>query len=299
MHDTTFDIGSTRQTIKKIDPNEIISYCDALNSTISIYIGFILRAPADDTGFDMISISAKLNFSSPIVLLSETVLPVGYPVQSSDFPVGFTLTFNIDKRAIHFIESNRTGDVGMQLNLTILCLAKNKIVLDSGRRVFAADYSQRIHHNINFEIPRSKWVEKILPGLGFKNLRLVEVPMSHENLKEAYDDIVAEFDQAEHYFNLHDYTKCVSHCRHTLDALHRNLRSIKNESKSETGFKWLETTSAETLQWLTALDKSTYGLTSKTHHSGPAEKKEFSRYEAEAIYLVILGLLNYVGHLKP
>lgn len=58
-------------------------------------------------------------------------------------------------------------------------------------------------------------------------------------------------------------------------------------------FKWLKTVDEATLAWIDAVDKSLSAVTSLTHH--PGLKREFNRREAESIYLVTLGLLNFIG----
>jgi hypothetical protein len=82
---------------------------------------------------------------------------------------------------------------------------------------------------------------------------------------------------------------------YSTGTLTRNLKSIKNESKSEKGFRWLQVLSTETLTWLDKLNQSTSALISRTHHSG--QKVDFKRHEAESVYLIVLGILNYIGNL--
>ncbi|MBI5539666.1 MAG: hypothetical protein HY951_06375 [Bacteroidia bacterium] len=150
--------------------------------------------------------------------------------------------------------------------------------------------------NLYFSIPKSHWVEKILPNLGYQSLKLIEIPLTHKTLKEAYGDIIFEFNKAEGYFNQKDYNKCVAHCRCTLDALTRNLIKIRKQEASETAFKWLKSIDTATYKWIDELNKANTALSGKTHHAG--QKRDFSRQEAESIYLVILGLLNFIAHIK-
>ena len=80
-----------------------------------------------------------------------------------------------------------------------------------------------------------------------------------------------------------------------LQAL-RIYKKIKEQVASQAAFKWLENIDTATFNWIDELNKSNAALTSKTHHSG--NKRDFTRQEAESIYLVILGLLNFVAHIK-
>lgn len=136
-------------------------------------------------------------------------------------------------------------------------------------------------------------MEKILPTLGVLGFKLIEIRLTHQRLQKAYDNIIAEFTAAEKYFNQGDYNKAVAYCRHTRDDLTRNLKKLKDRVESETAFRWLTTIDEATLLWIHTVDKSLTPITSKTHHSGL--KKDFTCREAESIYLVTLGLLNFVG----
>ncbi|HTD41431.1 MAG TPA: hypothetical protein VK671_12470 [Mucilaginibacter sp.] len=294
MSEATFTISSAIQSVKIGLPN-ISGSKDSLNAYLHIPIDFILRVTNDEIGFDILPINARLLFQNPTQLLSECIGQTGVAIHGRESNRGYILTFRLNEKVLHFIEKTRTGDLNIQLELRIHTLIKSSIQKLTGRRSFVNDYIQSDSVLINFQIPKSVWIEKILPNLGYRNLKLVEIPLSHNNLKEAYDDIISEFEKAEHYFNLHDYNKCIAHCRSTLDALTRNLKSVKNESKSGTGFKWLETVTKETFNWLDKLNQATQSITSKSHHSG--QNVDFTRQEAESIYLIVLGLLNYIGNL--
>jgi hypothetical protein len=81
-----------------------------------------------------------------------------------------------------------------------------------------------------------------------------------------------------------------------MDKLKENLVNFKQKIPSKSAFKWLEDIDLATLTWIDELNKSTAALGSKTHHSGL--NRDFTRQEAEAIYLVVLGLMNFIGHQK-
>jgi hypothetical protein len=294
MSEVTFPILNYSQSVK-INESDISADHDALYAYLNIPLNFTLRTLSDENAFDLLPINARLFTGNPPQLLSDHMGSRALSLHSREFSPGYFMKFALNDAALHYLEKNRNGDIQLAVELYINASIKTSIQKATGRRSFSNDYIQNETITINFKIARSQWVETILPKLGFRNLKLIEIPLSHDNLKEPYADIILEFNKAEKYFNSHDYNKCVAHCRHTLDALTRNLRSFKNDSKSETGFKWLQTVGKETLTWLDELNKSTSAITSKTHHSG--QKIDFSRQEAESIYLIVLGLLNYVGSL--
>jgi hypothetical protein len=294
MAETTFAISNMSQTVG-ISVKDISASNDHLFIYLHIPVSFTFRALNDDVAFDVLAIHGKLMYSNPAQLLSEAVLPYATSVQTRESIRGGSIKFTLSRNAFHFIEKNRKGNMALYLELILTTAVKSSISQFTGKRTYVTDYIQNETVQVNFEVPRSDWAEKILKQSGFRNLTMIEIPLSHDKLLEAYDDIIFEFKKAEEYFNTQDYNKCVAHCHNTLDGLTRNLTKIKKNLPSETGFKWLETIDQETLSWIDKLDQRTSALASKSHHSG--HKTDFVRPEAESIYLVTLGLLNYVGHI--
>ncbi|MFI5163004.1 MAG: hypothetical protein ACHQHN_17115 [Sphingobacteriales bacterium] len=284
MNENFFDIFSKRQSVS-IQAESVFGSHDELHAYLHVPVNFTFRT-AENTGFDMLPVNAQLFFQQPLQLLSETIGPWGTSVYSRESGASFILKFRIDQRGMHFMEKSRAGDIGMFAELNI------HVLLHRSSGGPAGIQSQGV--KVDFSLPRSVWVEKLLPQFGYRNLKLIEIPLSHDVLKEAYDDIVSEFNKAEHYFTLQDYNKCVAHCRNTMDTLTRHLKLIKDITKSQTAFKWIQAVGKDTLTWIDQLNKATQSITSKAHHAG--QKTDFKRYEAESIYLIVLGLLNHVGH---
>ena len=293
MNTTSFTFFTKVQDVKII-PSEIIGNYDGLKSFLNISIHFTFRPPTREIRFDVVSLIAKLKLENPNVLLSQVqIMPAINVKMDSDTSELFI--FTIDEETINIIEKNRNGDINFFIELTAL-ISAFKEVNAGGYIVNSAHGTLKDIAKLHFSIPKSIWVEKILPTLGYQSLKLIEIPLTHRSLKEAYADIIFEFNNAEYYFNQQDYNKCVAHCRSTQDALNRNLKKIKENTESETAFKWLKSIDEATFNWIDALDKANSAIGSKTHHAGL--KRDFTRHEAESIYLVTLGLLNFIGHLK-
>lgn len=144
-----------------------------------------------------------------------------------------------------------------------------------------------------FIIPKSNWSEKLIRSLGYPGFKLIEIPLKHNIIKEAYNDIINELNLAQDYYKRGDNNKCVQHCRGALDKLNGSLKALKENAKSKSRLGWLEKVDKATLTWIDTMDQSTFAITSGPHHSGL--KKEFTRIEAESIYLVTLGSMNFVG----
>ena len=279
----------------EIKPEGISASSDGLRSYLSIVVSFIFRKSKFER-FDVSSIKAKLKLKNPNVLLSETVALYGISVLAPEIKPELRFDFIIDDKAINAIEKYRNGDIWFSIELSISALIKSSFLLTTQQEKYSFDRIDNEMVNIDLFIPKSIWIEKIIPNTGFQSLKLIEIPLSHRNLSEAYDNIILEFTKAEKYFNQQDYDKCVAHCRNALDSISRNLKKINNKMESESAFKWLENIDKATYTWIDTLNKANSSITSKAHHAG--QKKEFSRHEAESIYLITLGLLNFIGHLS-
>jgi len=290
MAGTSFTVMSKLQDIRTSPLEHFTGSFDALNSYLDISIQFILRIPNHVKSFNVSGIKAVLRLNNPNVLLSDITLPTAIHVHRDDIEHGVLLKFPVSERAIALIEKNRKKDViftiEIHLQVTLLTEYQRPEVLVQN------EYA----HPFQITIPRSEWAENILPKIGYRALRLFEIPLTHDLLAEAYGDIITEFDLATEYFNKPDYNKCVAHCRHTLDALKRNLKKIKELGDSETAFQWLKAIDERTFEWIDAVEKNTAALAGKTHHSGL--KRNFKRWEAESIYLVTMGLMNFIGHIS-
>lgn len=287
MHRASLTIDSKSQDIW-IQTDHIKGNTDGLRSYFHVFVEFVLSKPQKATAFDLVTVDASLRLYNPGQLLSQVTVAASIHAPYDGWKQGVWLEFILDDEAIEAIEKNRNGDVRFNLGMVLSFWIVSPNYPNGG-------FQNGTVGAIQIDIPRSRWAETIISQLGYRSFRLIEVPLLHEALPEAYDNIIAEFNEAEKYFKHPDYNKCVAHCRSALDALTRNLIKIKKLGDSETGFKWLKSIDEATLSWIDELNKASSGITSKSHHSG--QKRDFTRAEAESIYLITLGLLNYVGHI--
>ena len=200
----------------------------------------------------------------------------------------------MDDRSIFAAQKYRDGgDLKLRIDLTFTALRKKVLNLNDNETLWGIERVENLTGEVQLVVPKSYWVEKLLPALGYPGFKLIEIPLTHLLLNEAYDNIISEFNKAESYFNKGDYNACIAHCRNTMDTLKENLKNLKNGIESKTAFNWLQEIDTITLTWIDTVNKSLSAIASKTHHGGL--KKDFTRVEAESIYLVTLGLMNFVG----
>ena len=86
----------------------------------------------------------------------------------------------------------------------------------------------------NLVIPRSTWVDRILPGLGYGRSVLVELPLMHTPpIPEVYINAAKALDNARKAFNGEDYRGAVKYGREVTEYLEK---SCSGETKSITSF---------------------------------------------------------------
>ncbi|HRH02954.1 MAG TPA: hypothetical protein PLN13_10315 [Bacteroidia bacterium] len=294
MVNSNFHIHNKVQTVEVI-PSEIKGSFDGLSSFLEIFLHFTYRFPADNL-IDIISANAKLKLSGKNSLLAQLTIPIGLTVPHNEYKRGEWFKFKLENKFIKAIEDNRKGDPSFYIELEMLASSYKEARSGDGAMVKVNDSCHKDKTDLYFTIPKSIWVEKLMSDLNYQSFKLVEIPLTHKTLKEAYVDIIFEFNKAEEYFNNQDYDKCVAHCRSAMDALSRNLVKIKAHTPSESSFKWLEKINSNTFKWIDEVNKANKAISNKSHHSG--HKNAFEKYEAESVYLTTLGLMHFIAFLK-
>jgi hypothetical protein len=291
-----FNVSHQTQYVS-VNPLEITGNTDDINSFLNVPITFTFSA-IKQLIFDINTLYSTVRLQSRNAILSETVQPFVQTITKNSGNSGtpYIIRFPLSERAIALIEKYRTGDVTIQLEIKLIMkVGEAKPVINNSPVTLPLWSHSEFHVSyVTITIPRSLWIERILPNLGYQTLRLVEIPVKHNVLNEAYDNIILAFNAAEKYYNQHDYNQCVAHCRNTLETLHKELQRFKNEVGSKSNFTWLDKTTSETVAWIKEMDKQTYRMTSKAHHEVTVE---YTRSEAQSIYLVVLGLMHYIGSL--
>lgn len=152
-------------------------------------------------------------------------------------------------------------------------------------------------------IPRSDWVDKVLPGLGYGKIYLVEVPVPQRAIGEIIANTLKEFQQAQQQMLLGDYNKVLGHLRNTLEVLSDAVeyKGTPRDGKTNPSFAdkidYLLTVlpGAPTgfrRENLARMCKDLYGFTSPPEHPSPPH---FTRDDAELTMLSTIAVLSYMG----
>ncbi len=144
---------------------------------------------------------------------------------------------------------------------------------------------------LTFEIPRSVWVERILPQLKDPSLELVEVPLGGGRLKDA----AAYLEAAEAAFHGWDTKSVYANCREMATALDRTIRQRLQSDTFATEERWGR--AYKRLGDLASLDLHLEDI--KKREGVDAQQVRIDRRDAECVLFSAKILLKYANELLP
>jgi hypothetical protein len=124
----------------------------------------------------------------------------------------FQLGLNMSHYDLGQIERIREGkDLHLSANLRFVAEIQEQ---PQTRRQFG--------FQIEFRIPKSDWVEKFLPQMGYKTVSLLEIP---QLIGSEFQDIVKYLDEAWKQHSMGAYDRVLTDCRKALEALSTKIRA--------------------------------------------------------------------------
>lgn len=299
MNKATYDILSIVQEVYII-PHEIKPSFDGLNSKLSVLVHFLFRQPEGAIFVAIDAVEATLSHGTAQISNTSTLTNFYLDSEKPKEERKDSLIFNfiLTDKAIEYIEKNRKDDLQLKIELSfVLNLRARQEIISANNRV-QVNSARNIQYkkvDLYVDIPRSQWVSTILPGLHYRSFLLIEVPLNHTLFKEAYNGVCSEFEKAQGYYKNHQYNECVGACRKAMDKLKENLVNLKEKRGTASNYEYLTKINEATFNWIDNMNRNLSRISSQSHHSGD---HIFERYEAESVYLITLGLMNYIGHIK-
>ena len=207
----------------------------------------------------------------------------------------FRLEIPLDLLTIERIEQSREGE--LRASLTFRAFFAVHIAGGIGVERFE---TARIEP-IVFTIPKSQWVETLLPQLGYRRLELIEVRISNGTRVEGFPKAVQEVLEARAYLANGDWEKVVAHCRNTLEAI-LDSRPLQLPPASKFSLKvdtfiheHLASLGEKQAKLLAEEMKLLWEVCSKAAHPNPPDY--FKRADADFIVRNTTGILEYVSKL--
>lgn len=263
MPKDSFSVGgwSTRSDIS-IEADRIRGEGGPEYPRLVIPLEFILR-PAEEEGeiraYSLLWLKSNLyidnikigeGFSGPI---AEYSWPRGSSRQ-------ITIEIPLDSYRLEKIEERRRDDIQFRLSGSAL-IAEHPPVTMAGsneKQEHRRDVESftRGQFEITFSIPLSHWVDKVLPGLGYGKVKLIEIPTLEKIEPDTFKDAQEELVQAQDYFTQGDYDKTVGHCRSALEPLKKLLPEIKT-LLTDSKYEWVKEVGQTTYEWIDKIWKKT------------------------------------------
>ncbi|SRR5579875_223110 len=143
------------------------------------------------------------------------------------------LSFVVSPRYLHFLEEQRASQPAQDMSLGIQIWGTAAIMRPRGNIADVSTHLQsRSGELIRFEkvdtrnptqsirIARSDWIDRILPGLGYRQNVLVELPLVRTPpLPQMYKYAAESLDKARNAFEHEDYRAALKYAREVLEHL--------------------------------------------------------------------------------
>ncbi len=124
-----------------------------------------------------------------------------------------TFTIPLDLKTIDRIEQSRNGNLQAALRIKPLLA-----VFPPGDKMIETLRYAAVQE-MRFTVPKSEWVEKILPGLGYKGLELLEFPTGEGAVAKEFLSAVEEFKQARQHLLNTEWERAVHRCRNVIELI--------------------------------------------------------------------------------
>ena len=124
------------------------------------------------------------------------------------------LTISFDLNTLKRIEDTRSDDLQVTLQIRLQMALHNTDLNGGGVKTFYISSTA-----INFAIPRSQWTDKLLPGLGYGGLELLEIRYGTGLIAKELLKSVAEIQQAKKYLLEADWNNAIEHCRKAIEVI--------------------------------------------------------------------------------
>jgi hypothetical protein len=211
----------------------------------------------------------------------------------------YYLEFSLDAARIAFLEKVRAGgDLKLKINLTLT--VEKLFALHDGPIPHDAIWGSVNRLDVTWHdeitVPRSSWVSRVLPQIGYGTIHLIELPAiplaAVENFKAAFESLT----QAQEHHKHGLYDEAVAKCRVALehfferhevtgsDKLTRLVPKLKSSWETKLG--------KVTYDWLNGSLAAIKGATNPTHHApGP----HYDQLEAQVLIAVTIAVVAYAA----
>jgi hypothetical protein len=195
------------------------------------------------------------------------------------------------------------GDIKLRLDLDLLVDELVEVARPQntpGISIWGLKEHHHLSSKIHVDIPRSKWIDQILPGTEFAKAHIIELPAIP---LESCAETKAAFDALQHALKLESqgfYGDAVAKCRVALEPFFERVEKVdgKGEKKKVPILKssWQVRLGKATYDWLNSALIATKQATDEPHH---LSSTSFDQLEAQMLLTVTTSLIAYAVKTKP
>ena len=209
----------------------------------------------------------------------------------------------IDRTRLALINRLRNGgDVQMRLDFELFVDELAEVIPEQG--VFPSVWGLVERHqtqsNLQVNISRSEWLERVLPGTEFAKVHMIELPAipieSCAGMKAAFEAL----QQAQKLEGQGFYDEAVSKCRIALEPFFEvvEMPAAQGGTKRIPQLKasWQTRLGQRTYDWLNSAIGAVKGATNQTHH---LSSTSYDQLEAQMLLTVTTALIAYAVRTQP
>ncbi len=260
-------------------------------------------ALAAHDGFEFIALSGRL-FLDGHYFVRSLPTPVGFTIQPG-FPTLKNqlhyLEFALDAAKVEALEKVRNGGdlrVRLEASLDVMQLRALRPGTAGHNPVWAQVQRYRLQLSTDLAIPRSTWIERVLPRVGYGTVHLFELPAITPEQDGKLAHAFEALKKAQEFHRTGHYAQAVGMCRVALEeffepkpvtegGVTRQVPVLKSSWETKLGkatYEWLNTS-------LSALKSGT----NKPHHLASVTYSQFDSHMLQMITLVIVSYAAKIG----
>jgi hypothetical protein len=211
-----------------------------------------------------------------------------------------TLEFPLDATRIAYLESVRNGnDLNLSLDLRLSVQEFTTVLGDPKTRPkpeWGLRYLISLLLKLEFKVPRSVWIDKVLPQVGYGVIHIIELPAIPLENCQPLDHSFQALRQAQQRHREGLYDDAVGKCRIALEKFFEpvEVTGVDNKTRKVPQLKksWEVKLGNATYDWLSGAATVMKNATNKPHHSPNAH---YSQLDSQMIIVITTALVAYAA----
>lgn len=197
-------------------------------------------------------------------------------------PSGFSLGLDLSHYGLRQVEKIREGkDLVLVVNVSFV----GEIYRQPQTKTSSA-------FQLQFRIPKSDWVETLLPEMGYKTVSLLEIP---QLMDSEFQEITKYVDEAWKQHSMGEYNRVLSDCRKALEAIGTKIRKkgfektiTEEEGRKRKVPNWGKLLGNKDLGNLVGtINQKTVGFMTPGSHAGKAVNKEDADFALMTTHAIV------------